>query len=119
MTSEAPHKGAHRHPGAGANGDSHMYRHAAIVSIFLLGATVTPDAHAVGITTYGVGLKSCKSYLDARQVDNAGAVAFVDWLSGYFSAVNKTSHHRNNFFGLADLTGAMIRLDEYCSARPR
>ena len=96
-----------------------MYRLSAIASIFLLGAIVTPDAHAVGITTYGVGLKSCKSYLDARQDDNAGAVAFVDWLSGYFSAVNKTSRHRNNFFGLADLTGAMSRLDDYCSARPR
>ena len=96
-----------------------MYRHAAIISIFLLGAVVTPIARAVGITTYGVGLKSCQSYLDARQDDNAGPVAFVDWLSGYFSGVNKTSRHRNNFFGLADLKGAMFSLDEYCSARPR
>jgi len=96
-----------------------MYRHAAILSIFLLGVVVTPVARAVGITTYGAGLKSCNSYLDARQDDNIGAVAFVDWLSGYFSGVNKTSRHRNNFFGLADLKGAMSSLDEYCSARPR
>jgi hypothetical protein len=95
-----------------------MYRHAAVVAIFLWGVAVTPAAHAVGITTYGVGLKPCKSYLDARQDDNAGTVAFVDWLSGYFSGVNKTSRHRNNFFGLADLQTAMSSLDDYCSARP-
>lgn len=95
-----------------------MYRHAAVVAIFLLGAVVTPAAQAVGITTYGVGLKSCQSFLDARQDDNAGAVAFIDWLSGYFSAANKTSRHRNNFFGLADLQSALSWLDQYCSARP-
>src|SRR5262249_57293804 len=37
----------------------------------------------------------------------------------YFSAVNKTSRHRTTFFGLGYLTGAMSRLDDYCSARPR
>jgi hypothetical protein len=95
-----------------------MYRHAVILPIFLLGTMVTPAANAVGITTYGAGLKSCKSYVGARQQDNGEAVAFVDWLSGYFSGVNKTSIHRNNFFGLADLKGAMAWLDDYCNARP-
>jgi hypothetical protein len=89
------------------------------MAIFLLGVAVTPVSHAVGITTYGVGLQPCQSYLDGRQDDNARGVAFVAWLSGYFSGVNKTSRHRNNFFGLADLNGALSWLDRYCSAHPR
>jgi len=95
-----------------------MYRHAAVLAVLILGAVVTPVAHSAAITTYGVGLKSCKSYLEARQDENGGAVPFVDWLSGYFSAVNKTSRHRNNFFGLADLSGALSALDGVCGARP-
>jgi hypothetical protein len=96
-----------------------MYRHAVILPIFLLGTMITPAANAVGITTYGAGLKSCKSYVDARQQDNGEAVAYVDWLSGYFSGVNKTSTHRNNFFGLSDLKRAMSWLDDYCNVRPQ
>ena len=96
-----------------------MYRRAAIASMLLIGATMAPAAHAVGVTTYGVGLESCKSYLEARQEAGAGQVAFVDWLSGYFSGVNKTSTHRNNFFGLSDLNGAMTWLDAYCNVRPQ
>jgi hypothetical protein len=96
-----------------------MYRHAVIVSGILLGAIGAPAAHAAGVTTYGAGLKSCKAYLDARQEVTAEQVAFVDWLSGYFSGVNKTSTHRNNFFGLSDLRTAMDWLDQYCNARPQ
>jgi hypothetical protein len=96
-----------------------MSRQAAIVSMLLLGALGAPVTHAVGITTYGAGLKTCKTYLDTRQQDKSEAVAFIDWLSGYFSGVNKTSTHRNNFFGLSDLKGAMARLEDYCTARPR
>lgn len=95
-----------------------MYRQVAIAAILLIGAARAPSAFAIDVTTYGVGLKSCKAYLEARQGDNGDQVAFVDWLSGYFSGVNKTSTHRNNFFGLGDLTGAMNWLDEYCNARP-
>src|SRR5579859_7157550 len=96
-----------------------MYRHNVIVlvSMLFLGATVTP-AQAEAITTYGAGLKSCKAYLEARQSDTGEQVGFVDWLSGYFSGVNKTSRHRNNFFGLSDLSRAMTWLDDYCSTRP-
>jgi hypothetical protein len=96
-----------------------MYRRAAVVSMFLISAIMAPAAHATGVTTYGVGLDSCKRYLDARQEAGAEQVAFVDWLSGYFSGVNRTSTHRNNFFGLSDLKGAMAWLDNYCSARPQ
>ena len=96
-----------------------MCRQAAIVSMFLLGALGASVTDAVGITTYGVGLKSCKTYLDNRQQDDSEAVAFIDWLSGYFSGVNKTSTHRNNFFGLSELKGAIARLEDYCKARPR
>lgn len=76
-----------------------------------------PAAYAAPVTTYGAGLKTCKTYLDARQSDAGEQVAFVDWLSGYFSAVNKTSRHRNNFFGLSDLSHALTWLDDYCSTR--
>lgn len=95
-----------------------MYRHAAIVWIVLVGAFAAPHARAANVTTYGAGLQPCKTYLQTRQQDNARQVAFVDWLSGYFSGVNKTSRHRNNFFGLADLNGALSWLDAYCNARP-
>jgi len=96
-----------------------MFRHAAIVSALLVGAFVAPAARADDVTTYGAGLQSCQRYLDARQQDGADQVPFVDWLSGYFSGVNKTSTHRNNFFGLSDLNRATSWLDAYCSARPR
>lgn len=88
-----------------------------IVSIFVMGA-LTATAHGEAITTYGAGLKSCKAYLEARQSDTGAQVVFVDWLSGYFTGVNKTSRHRNNFFGLSDLSRAMTWLDDYCSTRP-
>jgi hypothetical protein len=45
-------------------------------------------------------------------------VPFIDWLSGYFSGVNKTSTHRNNALGFDGIRGAMSHLDEYCRARP-
>lgn len=94
-----------------------MYRHPPTLVLVLLSTIISPVANAVGITTYGVGLKSCKSYLTSGQQDNGDSVAFVDWLSGYFSGVNKTSTHRNNFFGLSDLKAAMVWLDDYCSSR--
>ena len=75
--------------------------------------------HADEVTTYGAGLESCKAYLDARDGHPSGPVDFVDWLSGYFSGVNRTSAHRNNFLGLTDLTAALNSLDSYCTARPR
>ena len=87
--------------------------------MWLVGTFAAAAVHASEVTTYGAGLQSCKAYLDARHQDNATQVAFVDWLSGYFSGVNKTSRHRNNFFGLSDLNGALSWLDDYCGARPR
>lgn len=86
--------------------------------VIAIGAAAAPAAHAVGVTTYGAGLKSCGAYLEARDSNTADEVAFVDWLSGYVSAVNKTSRHRNNFLGLSDLGVAMSRIDAYCQARP-
>jgi hypothetical protein len=96
----------------------HMYRRAVIVSMFLAGVATAPPVHAVGVTTYGIGLQPCSSYLDARQRTNTDQVAYLEWLGGYFSGVNKTSNHRNNILGLSGLRGAMYRLDDYCRARP-
>jgi hypothetical protein len=95
-----------------------MSRYAAIAAVFLISALTTPAAHAVGVTTYGIGLQTCSSYLDARDRNNSDQVAFLDWLGGYFSGVNKTSNHRNNILGLSGLKGAMFKLDDYCRARP-
>jgi hypothetical protein len=95
-----------------------MFRHAAIVCLFLSSVALAPAARAVGVTTYGIGLQSCSSYLDARQRTNTDQVAYLEWLGGYFSAVNKTSNHRNNILGLSGLKGAMFKLDDYCRARP-
>jgi hypothetical protein len=87
--------------------------------MLLLWALATPPAHAVAVTTYGAGLKSCKAYLDARQSDTGDDVPFIDWLSGYFSGANRASTHRNNTLGLSDLGAARSWLDDYCRARPR
>lgn len=95
-----------------------MYRYSRMLFLLLLGAVATPLAAAGEVTTYGAGLKSCRAYLDARDGDVGDAVDFVDWLGGYFSAVNRTSKHRNNILGLADLKVALERLDNNCRARP-
>jgi hypothetical protein len=95
-----------------------MYRYLTMLSLLLLGAVAAPLANAEEVTTYGAGLKSCQAYLDARDGTIADEVVFIDWLSGYFSAVNRTSNHRNNFLGLTDLKAALERLDNNCRARP-
>ena len=95
-----------------------MYRYSTMLSLLLLGAVAAPLANAEEVTTYGAGLKSCQAYLDARDGTIADEVVFIDWLSGYFSAVNRTSNHRNNFLGLSDLKAALERLDNNCRARP-
>lgn len=94
-----------------------MYWRAAILSTFLIAAGA-PPAHAVKITTYGIGLKSCGAYLGARERDTVDEVAFVDWLGGYLSGVNTTSSHRNNILSYSDFQAAMYRLDDYCRAHP-
>jgi hypothetical protein len=95
-----------------------MYRYTTMLLLLLLGAVAAPLAAAGEVTTYGAGLKSCRAYLDARDGTIADEVDFVDWLDGYFSAVNRTSNHRNNILGLTDLKLALERLDDNCRARP-
>ena len=75
-------------------------------------------ARASEVTTYGAGLKSCESYLDSRERQNADEVAFVEWFSGYASGVNSTSNHTNNILGDANLKEAVYRLGNYCRAHP-
>ncbi len=95
-----------------------MNRYATMISALLLSAVAARPAHADNVTTYGAGLRSCQAYLDARADSIADEVTFVDWLGGYFSAVNRTSNHRNNILGLADLGVALERLGDLCRARP-
>jgi hypothetical protein len=95
-----------------------MNRYATMLSALLMSAVAAPPVHADNVTTYGAGLESCQAYLDARDGDIGEKVIFVDWLSGYFSAVNRTSNHRNNLLGLADLKVALERIDGTCRAGP-
>ncbi len=94
-----------------------MYRYAA-TALTLLAITAAPVVRADSVTTYGAGLSSCRAYLEARDGRIADEVTYVDWLSGYFSAVNRTSSHRNNILGLTDLKQVLARLDSQCRARP-
>ncbi len=95
-----------------------MQRYAAMLCMVLMGATAAPLARADTVTTYGAGLRSCQAYLEARDGSIPEEVTFVDWLSGYFSAVNRTSNHRNNILGLTDLKVTLEHLDHFCRARP-
>ncbi len=95
-----------------------MYRYATMLWMVLMGAAAAPLARADNVTTYGAGLRTCQAYLEARDESIAAEVTFVDWLSGYFSAVNRTSNHRNNLLGFADLKVALERIDNTCHARP-
>jgi hypothetical protein len=95
-----------------------MNRYATMFSALLMSAVAARPVHADDVTTYGAGLESCQAYIDARDGSVAEEVIFVDWLSGYFSAANRTSNHRNNMLGLADLKLALERIDGTCRARP-
>jgi hypothetical protein len=101
-----------------AQGGFAMTRYLILLSQLLLAVCAAPLARADAVTTYGVGLEPCRVYLDARDGSITTQVAFVDWLGGYVSAVNRTSNHRNNILGLGDLKVMLDRLDEYCRARP-
>lgn len=78
-----------------------------------------PASHADAVTTYGVGLRPCQAYLNSLSSDNpVERVTFIDWLGGFVTAVNRTSRHRNNFLGLADLGEGLRHIEVYCQARP-
>lgn len=95
-----------------------MYRLIAFLSITITALAAASVARADDVTTYGAGLRTCHDYLEARGGTPAEQVQFIDWLSGYFSAVNRTSMHRNNFLGLGDVGAALERLDQNCAAIP-
>lgn len=90
----------------------------AIVAVLFIAACVTLTARASGVTTYGAGLRSCESYLDARERRSAEEVAFVEWFSGYASGVNSTSSHTNNILGEVNLKESVDRLGNYCRSHP-
>jgi hypothetical protein len=89
-----------------------------VIAAILLIAAWALTAHASEVTTYGAGLKSCETYLNAREQQNEDEVAFVEWFSGYASGVNSTSNHTNNILGNANLKEAVYRLGNYCRAHP-
>jgi hypothetical protein len=101
-----------------AEGRPWMYSRAVIAAMFLIAACLALTAHASEVTTYGAGLKSCATYIDARRRQNSDEVAFVEWFSGYASGVNSTSNHTNNILGDANLKEAVYRLGDYCRAHP-
>jgi len=77
---------------------------------------VTP-AHGK-VVTYGTGLKSCEAYLAAKEEQGGDEVAFVDWLSGYVSAVNALSNHVNNILGNTNLQDTVFWLGNFCQTHP-
>jgi hypothetical protein len=93
-----------------------MYWRISIVSLILLGAV--PPANAVEIATYGTGLMSCSTYVNAREGESADEVTFIDWLVGYLSGVNATSNRRNNVLGISGIRETMYKLDHFCRTRP-
>jgi len=82
-------------------------RHAAIIALLLLAACAAPAAHAVEVTIYGAGLKSCSAYRDAREKSLADEVPFVDWLSGAV-ATARIAHARSR-----RLSGRSVMSDEW------
>lgn len=92
---------------------------AVLLASVLLTTGGIPASPADAVTTYGVGLRSCQAYLNTLNSDSpVERVTFIDWLGGYVTAVNRTSHHRNNFLGLSDLGEALRHIETYCQARP-
>ena len=94
-----------------------MHRCMAILSLFLIGIGAARITHAEGVTTYGAGLKSCGSYVEARDQQAADEMAFVDWFSGYLSGVNSTYSRANNILADSNLKQAMYWVEKYCRAR--
>jgi len=95
-----------------------MCARAVMVALFLVGATAAVAAHGE-VVTYGAGLKTCDSFLVAKDQQDVEEVSILDWLAGYVSGVNSTSNHINNVLGDTNLTGAVYWLDDYCRAHPR
>ena len=89
---------------------------AVALDLLVVGARSTVARRTVDVTTYGVGFKSCSSYITARQQQGADESSFVDWLGGYLSAVNAFSLSTDNVLGNLDLTAAILWVDDYCQA---
>jgi hypothetical protein len=91
---------------------------AVAMDILVAGARSTVARPTVEVIIYGAGFKSCSTYLGARQARGADEAAFVDWLGGYFSAVNAFSLSTDNVLNSSDLTASIVWLDGYCQAHP-
>ena len=65
---------------------------------------------------FGLGLQSCGSYTEARKSNVE--LRFVDWLAGYFTALNRVTPHTYNLIGNTDFEGAKGWLDNYCKDHP-
>ena len=99
------------------NRKSSMHRRIAwLIALLLIGTGATTATRASQVTTYGAGLKSCGSYLQARDQESADEMAFVDWFSGYLSGVNATYNRSNNVLANSNLKEAVYWLEKYCRA---
>jgi hypothetical protein len=93
-----------------------MHWRVMMAAICVAGLGVSTSANAVNVTTYGNGLDTCASYLDAHEQQSSNEIAYLDWLSGYFSGVNATSSRTNNILGNSNLKGAVAWVGRYCRA---
>src|SRR5579859_7020562 len=87
-------------------------RAVAFLPCLLLAGWVTPAQSKV--VTYGIGLKSCETYLAAKDQESRDQLAFIDWVSGYVSGVNALSTRVNNLLGDSNLQGTIYWLDTFC-----
>jgi hypothetical protein len=72
-------------------------------------------------TTFGFGLQTCGSFMEARRVERD--LDYIDWLSGFLSAVNWSRASRGlvdraGVTAGTDLAGPLGWLDNYCRANP-
>lgn len=92
-------------------------------SILLLALPLLADAAVARdidgqFAVYGAGGENCAGYLVARDRGGPAVRWYVDWLSGYLSAVNNAGAGTYDILGGKRFEDILFWLDGYCSANP-
>lgn len=67
---------------------------------------------------YGAGSENCAAFLVARERGGSAERWFLDWLSGYLSAVNNAGAGTYSILGNRRFADILAWLDGYCSVNP-
>jgi hypothetical protein len=89
---------------------------AVALDVLVVNSRSTVARPTVEVVTYGAGFRPCSLYLEARRERSPDEAAFMDWLSGYVSAVNAFSLSTDSVLGNSDITDAIQWVDDYCEA---